>query len=102
MRLCVLCILLIAAFASRASADAAKILIVDPAETESGELLEAQLKLSPDVSVTRVDITQLRRLPSIDANEVIWLNPEPTLYLPDIAKRFNDIVADKKIGLLII
>ena len=73
-------------------------LVVDPAHTDTGQAIAEAIGRD---EVWKGDITDLRRT-KVGAERVIWLSPEPTLYSPEVLERFQKIVGDPSIDLILI
>jgi hypothetical protein len=94
-------IALIMLVAGVSRADQIKVLLVDPAHTDTGDAVAESLAASRNFEVRKVDITQLRPTTQpTDEKVVIWLTPEPSLYTGEALARWSAIAADKSIGLM--
>lgn len=77
--------------------DAARILVVDPADTEAGELCADALP---------GQVTRITSPSQIAANEkwdaVVWFRPQPLLYAGNYLHLWNKVLADPSAGLMIV
>src|SRR5439155_10516956 len=80
---------------------AARVLIVDPGDTETGrQCMRVALAFRP-AEVRRVQFAQINSALGDQWDAVIWLDPEPSLYEP-IKPTWEKLLADKSVGLMVI
>jgi hypothetical protein len=79
-----------------------EILIIDPADTETGQVLEGAASQISDARVRRVDLLELQRLVEPRPGVVVWLTPEPGLYDADINRALTPLLARPDTGLLVV
>src|SRR2546423_1861673 len=93
-------IVVLVLIASVARAEQLRLLIVDPADSETGRTCEEILL--PGNTVRRSDLAHIAGAANERWNAVIWLRPEPTLF-PDTSRAlWEKIVGEKQTGLMLI
>src|SRR5438874_5721589 len=97
--LCTLCVVIAARPVAAAKLD---VLLVDPAHSDTGDLVAATLKSIPGASLDRVDIPALRTARLDGRSAVVWVGPEPSLYSGKDSALWGALVGTKEIGLLVI
>ena len=79
-----------------------RMLIVDPACSESGDYCSAALSGIPGATLKKIDLTQIEQVRGQEWDAVVWVWPQPSFYKGAAAALWREVTSNKSAGVMIL